>query len=190
MSYCVYCHTNKINGKKYVGITKQKPEKRWGNGCNYTANEYFYNAIKKYGWEEFSHEILFTGLTKTDAQNKEVELISKWQLNDRNKGYNIQKGGEGVDSVSDETRLKISKAKKGQRMSVESRLKMSISRTGKGHFRSVPVAQYDDNGNKLAEFSNSREAERATGIESRNIRKCISGERQHAGGFVWKKIHF
>lgn len=189
MSYCVYCHTNKINGKKYVGITKQKPEKRWGNGHNYVDNEYFYRAIKKYGWEEFSHDILFTNLSKEEAIAKEIELISKWSLTSRDKGYNIQNGGEGADAISDESKLKISIAKKGHKLSEETKRKMSLSRMGNKHFASIPVAQYDDFGNKLAEFTNSREAERVTGVESRNIRSCLAGKRQHAGGFVWKKIH-
>jgi hypothetical protein len=30
-------HINKINNKKYVGITKQKPEKRWSNGNHYKS---------------------------------------------------------------------------------------------------------------------------------------------------------
>ena len=121
-------------------------------------------------------------------QNKEIELIAKWNLNNREKGYNIQHGGEGADAVSEETKLKISKSKKGQTLSEESKHKMSISRTGNKHFASIPVAQYDDNGNKLAEFANSREAERTTGVDSRNIRSCLSGKREHAGGFVWRKI--
>ena len=60
-NYTVYCHTNKINGKRYVGITKQKPETRWNNGKGYST-QYFKRAIDKYGWEEFTHEILFTNL--------------------------------------------------------------------------------------------------------------------------------
>lgn len=112
MSYCVYCHTNKIDGKKYVGITGQKPEKRWGNGRNYSHNAYFDNAIKKYGWEEFSHEILFTGLSKKEAEDKEIELIAKWGLTNRDKGYNLSNGGEGAASLTDEIKKKISEAKK------------------------------------------------------------------------------
>lgn len=63
--YTVYQHKNKINGKIYIGITKQSPEKRWGiNGCNYKTSPHFYSAIKKYGWGNFEHNILFVGLTR------------------------------------------------------------------------------------------------------------------------------
>lgn len=186
--YTVYCHTNKLNGKRYVGITSQKPERRWGNGCNYVDNEYFYRAIKKYGWEEFTHEILFTNLSKKEAQEKEIYLIKKWCLTDRNKGYNISRGGEGVNSISDETRKKISDKRKGIKLSEETKHKMSVSRRGAGHFASIPVAQIDDDDNIVGEYVNSREAERLTGVNARNIRKCLCGERKHAGGYVWVKV--
>ena len=57
--YTVYKHTNKANGKVYIGITRQDPEKRWGEGgCNYAGNKHFSRAINKYGWNNFSHKIL------------------------------------------------------------------------------------------------------------------------------------
>ena len=56
----VYLHTNLINNKKYVGITSQSLASRWGhNGHNYKRQKKFYNAIQKYSWENFSHELLY-----------------------------------------------------------------------------------------------------------------------------------
>ena len=62
MAYTVYCHTNKINGKKYVGLTKLPMNKRWKNGEGYKKQPRFYKDIKTYGWEEFTHETLYVGL--------------------------------------------------------------------------------------------------------------------------------
>lgn len=115
MSYCVYCHTNKINGKKYVGITRQKPQNRWRNGNGYQG-QIFHNAIQKYGWEEFYHEILFTDLTKEQAENKEIELIKKWKTSDSRYGYNASSGGESGNNgapCSDTRRKKMSDRMKG-----------------------------------------------------------------------------
>ena len=48
--YTVYQHKNKINGKRYFGITSRKPEERWGcNGRNYKSSPHFYSSIQKYG---------------------------------------------------------------------------------------------------------------------------------------------
>ena len=76
----VYCHTNIINNKKYIGITsKDNPNDRWKNGNGYINRNHphFENAIKKYGWNNFKHEILFSGLTQEDALLKENSLINQ-----------------------------------------------------------------------------------------------------------------
>lgn len=95
----VYAHTSP-NGKMYVGITKQKPEKRWQNGRGYKYNYHFSNAIKKYGWENFEHEIVADHLTKNEACEMEKTLIKELNLTDGNFGYNIAAGGEGVEGVA------------------------------------------------------------------------------------------
>lgn len=113
MNYCVYVHINKINGKRYVGITKQNPEVRWGkNGCNYKESPHFMSAIEKHGWENFEHEILQNHLTKEEACAMEVLLIKEWKLQDRKYGYNILEGGT-APSMPCEVRNKIAEKLKG-----------------------------------------------------------------------------
>lgn len=90
--YTVYKHTNIINKKVYIGITKQNPIDRWRNGEGYKG-QIFYRAIKKYGWNKFVHEILFTGLTKAEAELLEQCYIELLDSNKSCKGYNIALGG-------------------------------------------------------------------------------------------------
>lgn len=66
-NYIVYRHTSP-NGKVYIGITSRKPEQRWKNVNGYKDSPKFYNAIKKYGWDNFKHEILFDGLNEITAK--------------------------------------------------------------------------------------------------------------------------
>lgn len=78
--WLVYVHWIELNGviKRYIGITHhQNPEKRWQKGNGYKSHgkytksgksrkpndSRFYNAILKYGWDNFTHEILFKNLT-------------------------------------------------------------------------------------------------------------------------------
>ena len=92
--FSVYMHINKINNKRYIGITSQIPKKRWqSNGNGYRTQLYFYNAIKKYGWDNFEHEILYQELSQNDAESMEIALISKYKSNNSEYGYNISKGG-------------------------------------------------------------------------------------------------
>lgn len=115
-SYIVYMHTNKINNKRYIGITKQNPEKRWSRGKGYGNNKYFTNSIIKYTWDGFKHEILFEKLLEQDAKNKEIELINLYQSNNREFGYNLSAGGDGSNGClhTKEEKEKMSKNRKGK----------------------------------------------------------------------------
>jgi group I intron endonuclease len=93
--YCIYKHTNKINGKIYIGQTSQDPKKRWQNGESaYLHNPHFLNAIKKYGWDNFEHEILLEGLTQEEMSYWEDYYIEYYDSRNADKGYNINKGGQ------------------------------------------------------------------------------------------------
>lgn len=106
-SYIVYLHTNKVNGKVYVGITKHvnNPNARWKGGNGYCENSILHRAIKKYGWDNFGH-IVLCKTSKSTACILERTLISLYKR--RNKSYNIGLGGEGSQSFSKETRMKLS----------------------------------------------------------------------------------
>ena len=137
--YTVYVHIFP-NGKRYVGITHRKPEARWGaNGrcytrqCNgkYVQPRMAY-AVLKYEWENVAHEILFEGLTKEEAEQKEVELISFYKSNLREFGYNIENGGH-ASTLSEDTKKKLSKALRGRPKTEEHRRKLSKAKMGISH---------------------------------------------------------
>ena len=113
-TYTLYRHVNKENNKIYIGITKTSPQKRWNKGNGYKRSVYFYSAIKKYGWDGFEHEVLLRGLTKEQAELKEIEFIKYYKSNFRDFGYNLNNGGNCVGTLSESTRHKMSLAKKGK----------------------------------------------------------------------------
>lgn len=134
-TYCVYIHTNKINGKKYVGQTifGDHPKRRWRNGTGYNNSWYFNSAIEKYGWDNFDHEVIASNLTKEEADNFEKLLIAKLNTYDRNVGYNLTLGGDGNPGhyVSEETRNKMREARLGIKLSQETKDKIGAASKGR-----------------------------------------------------------
>ena len=112
MTGYIYCHTSP-SGKKYIGQTTTSLEHRFNNGENYISSPVFWQAIKKYGWDNIKHQILHT----VEASSKD-ELLSKLNSLEREEilknntivphGYNIELGG-GQGRVSEEKRKRISK---------------------------------------------------------------------------------
>lgn len=81
--------------KYYVGITSKSVEDRWGNnGIGYHAQP-FYNAIKKYKWDNMEHYIIAEHLTEQEAKEFEKALIDKLDCNSKY-GYNLTNGGDGT----------------------------------------------------------------------------------------------
>lgn len=93
--YCVYKHTSP-SGKVYIGITHLLPRDRWKNGIGYRKQQLFYRAIVKYGWENFTHEIVADNLSFSDACAMEIALITEHDSTNPNKGYNVCSGGSGA----------------------------------------------------------------------------------------------
>jgi len=140
------------NNKKYIGITKMEPEKRWLNGKGYTKcgtrNSSMANAVNKYGWDNIKHLILFENLTFEEANKKEKQLISLYKTNccryGNKYGYNSTDGGDG---------------QYGHKMSLEARKKLSENHkgllTGKNHPQSKPVICENKEYCSISEFASS-----------------------------------
>jgi group I intron endonuclease len=107
-------HKNKINFKVYVGQTSQNVKRRWKNGSNYKDCSYFYNAIQKYGWDNFEHIILKENLSHDEANYWEAYYINLYNSNNREFGYNLESGGCKNQRVSEYTKAKIRKAMLGE----------------------------------------------------------------------------
>ncbi len=182
--YVVYMHENLITGKRYIGITAGIPERRWNNGNGYRKNKHFYDAIKKYGWDSFTHRILFYGLTKEEACKTEQEMIAKYHTQDKSLGYNITSGGEHFKHTEESKRL-ISERRKGlgrKKRTAETIERMKAAH--KGGSAKVPVVCIDTG----EVFMCINDASRATGINKKGISGCCRHAPHYntAGGLRWE----
>ena len=201
------------NDKYYVGITSVGVKNRWHGGSNYKG-QIFYNAIKKYGWNNIKHEIIAEHLTKDEACNFEKTLISLLNSTHREYGYNAHIGGEGGNRkelkairqyTTDGVFIKefISSAEAGREIGCE---RTNITHACKNHSQShgylwrysdeeppqryrkkrqKSVIQKDLDGNLIKEYWTLSEAAKETGIGRDNILRCIKGKNRHASGYLW-----
>lgn len=112
----IYLVTNTVNGKRYVGLTKLGLDTRWKYHVRDSKNNKitcyhraFMRAIRKYGEENFSIEVIDTASNVFEAGEKESYWISKLEAKGKN-GYNLTSGGEGVKGwvPSEKDRLRLS----------------------------------------------------------------------------------
>lgn len=136
MSGIIYKAENKINGKIYIGktvrsLSNRKNEHKCGAKSK-NKDYYFYQAINKYGFESFKWEIIDAG-EKSILNQLERLHISRYESNNKKLGYNLTEGGEGRLGYSTpiETRIKISKANKGNVHSQITRKKISEALKGR-----------------------------------------------------------
>lgn len=188
--YCVYCHLNKVNGHRYIGITGElDPSKRWGiNGIRYKKNTRFYYAIEKYGWDNFEHIILEDGLTQIEAEELEQYYIKLYNTITPY-GYNLTYGGEHNKQISEETRKKMHDAHVGIKFSEQTRQRMSISRTGHKGYNCRAIWMCDKQTHeKIKYFSSITEAMNFLKIKHAHahIGHVCRGLRPSAYGYYWE----
>lgn len=121
--YLVYKHTSP-SGKSYIGITNDYTRRcrlhQTTNSC-----KRFAVAIRKYGWDNFLHEILYDELTLHQANDREQQAITEYG-SVAPYGYNLTTGGR-VRVPEAATRAKMSAVHKGKTISVSQKALLVIS---------------------------------------------------------------
>ena len=138
-------------------------------------------------------------------ENKEKELIEKYNTTDREYGYNIEKGGCLNKEVSQETREKIRQNMLGKKHSDKTKQRMSEARKGNKCYwygkhlteehkqklretnkKTKKVNQYSTDGKYIKTFNSFREVAEMFNVTRQNIYAVCSGRRKTACGFIWR----
>ena len=204
--YTVYKLTSP-EGKVYIGCTSLRPERRWRFGRKYAYNRDLSNDVEKFGWDNFDHEIVASGLNEDDAFNMEKELIHRYNSTNPERGYNKAIGGKGSlgfhlteetkrkisefnigeknprygKHLSEETKRKISESHRAKHHTKETRYKMSMSRIGKGVKKVLCVETGQI-------YESVKQAASSAGCDRSNISSACTGPRKTAGGYHWKYV--
>ena len=144
------------------------------------------------------HEILFTGLTKEEAEQKEIELIALYYSNDSAFGYNISNGGSHNGKHSEETKRKIGLCQIGNKNSLgvirseETRKKISDAHKCKKHSAEHNKHMGESHMHPVLcietgiVYCSIKSAAERTGINKNCISHACNGRNKSAGGFHWK----
>ena len=202
----IYCITNLINSKKYVGKTINSLDERWREHQNdYQRSRCekrpLYDAMNKYGIENFKIEEIEYIEDDSKLSEREVYWINELQTYGRN-GYNATKGGDGKilydhNEIIELARLGYTREQISKKLGC---IKETISKVLKAHgiklrnAHSKLIAQYDLAGNFIQVFYGSREAQKW--LQENNITqnsgahvgitRCCNEVQQEAFGYIWK----
>ncbi len=109
----IYVIENNLNDKMYVGQARNPEKRRREHFRGSPGCPYLRAAIQKYGNAHFDFVLLAACPSQEELNQQEqywIELLNTKSPN----GYNLTSGGEGMPSPSDETRAKLSEAKRGK----------------------------------------------------------------------------
>lgn len=193
--YYVYEHYRKdTNQIFYVGIGKIENGKYQRAYSHMKRNPHWHATVKKYG---FDSKIVFESESREDVCNKEIELILKYGRKDLGTGQLVNKttGGEKTFKMaSGPVKSGVEKRRENgtyDKCAEIARQRMLTNNPWKGKthdgFNNREVYQYDaETGYFVTKYKSIRAASREMRFTSQKIiAKCLSGENQTGGGYIW-----
>lgn len=127
----VYVIRNLINGKVYVGQTKNFAQRKAGHiySAKSAIDRPLQRSMRKHGIENFSFEII-EECVDVQINEREQFWVAHFDSFNPEKGYNLTSGGDAPLFVSDETRKKMSESQTGHIVSDETKKKIRKARLG------------------------------------------------------------
>lgn len=207
MNY-IYCITNLINNKRYVGKTTQSIEERFKQHCRDSRkgkykNRPLYDAMNKYGVENFKIECLEKVEDSSILSEREIYWIHELNSYGSN-GYNATEGGDGTilydyKEIVDLARLGYTSKQICNKIGCCDSTVYSVLKAHKVKYRqrnTKLIAQYDLAGNYIQTFWGAGEVQKYLndyGITdskkaSASINKCCKGIVKQAYGYIWKYL--
>lgn len=181
--YCIYMHASRFSDKVYVGITNNV-KRRWARKEeSYKRSPHIYNALKKYGWDNFVHVVLHDKLTKEQACEEEKAWIALFKLSNRT--YNITDGGEGVCGThrTEEEKEHLRKTLTGRKASDELKAKLRKVQQEKSGKK---IYSFDPNTKELVkQYPSINDAARQLNTTYHTIARAAKGKRVLAKELLW-----
>ena len=205
----IYKITNNINNKIYIGKTTNNLEYRWKEhikDSKYNTNNKFYNAINKYGAENFTPSVIEDNIDNELLNDKEcyyIELFDSFK-----NGYNSTLGGEGNTKINHKEVMVLWEegydcSQIGQKLNcsyiaimyitmangITSEQRRERSAQHRMQINGTPVLQYDLQGKLINRYISSGDAAQQLSINQSEINRCCTRQRNtySAGGFIWKE---
>ena len=202
----IYCITNLINNKRYVGKTSTSIEERFQEHCRDSKKERcekrpLYNAMNKYGIENFIVEELEQIEDETTLSEREIFWIKELETYG-SKGYNATKGGDGkilydYKEIIELYNLGYTCKKVAEKIKCSESTIRKILKANKIKIRggsTKKIDQYDMAGNYIQYFWGRTEASNwlvDNGIAKslncrRHITDCCNNKIKSAYGYIWR----
>jgi group I intron endonuclease len=180
--------------KEYIGQTSHDDFQIRLNGhvseVNNGRRRHLYNAIRKYGWDQFQIEILHKFPREGNWQERLDELEIQ-EIAQRGTlcpyGYNNETGGNKNKVLHEETKELMSSVRSGEQHAMFGKHHQDETKDLIRDANRKAVQQWSKDGSEfLRTFGSIEEAAAESGAQSEHIGKVCKGYRKTAGGFHWK----